>query len=188
MIPWIKYAGAVQCQRSLRRSGKRKEEEFKQKISELETELKNSVERLTEEKENQELIFKHKLSELEKQVLKQRERTLELLAEKDAEINSLRTRSPSASPSGVGTAVFSYPRRYLDPQLMQPSEESERMADEESIEGTNAAVCQLITRQTGVRWMHICMSSSRPSLSPSLSLALQGRVVRHLYLLLTKRC
>lgn len=128
---------------------KQKETESKEAISDLKSELQNVEDSLTSEKEECEVIYKQKLAELEKQVLKQRERTLELLAEKDAEINSLRTRSPSASPSGVGTGSFTYPRRYLDPQLMVPSESLE-LDGSESSEVTNEAVCQLITRQAGV--------------------------------------
>lgn len=124
---------------------KEKENEMSNRIVELEKELKDSVERLTKEQENQELLYKHKLAELEKQVLKQRERTIELLAEKDSEINSLRTRSPNASPSGVGIKTFSYPRRYMEPQ------DSGREMDDGLPEETNEAVYQLITRQNSVR-------------------------------------
>lgn len=137
---------------------KEKENELNKNISELQNELKVSVKRLTEEKEHQESTYRQKLDELEKQVLNQRERTLELIAEKDAEIYSLRAKSPSASPSGVGTVAFSYPRRYLDPQLVQSNLDGEH--DEgESTEETNAAVLQLITRRSGVSGIYLFIRS-----------------------------
>ena len=62
-------------------SAKHKETESKKAISDLKSELQNVEDSLTSEKDDCEVIYKQKLAELEKQVLKQRERTLELLAD-----------------------------------------------------------------------------------------------------------
>ncbi|EDO43115.1 predicted protein, partial [Nematostella vectensis] len=74
-----------------------RENELTSVVSQLRMDLHTAEERYQKGREDSELIYRHKVSELEKQVVKQRERTLELIAEKDAEIESLRMRSPSSS-------------------------------------------------------------------------------------------
>mgnify|MGYP001794560333 CR=1 FL=1 len=115
--------------------------ELQDRIAQLETNHKREL-------EESNLIYQHKLSELEKQVHKQRDRTLSLLAEKDAELESLRARSPIFSPSGIETGTsFSYPRRFVDGT--QPVTAGYQDLSAESSE-TETVVRQLVSRPTGV--------------------------------------
>ncbi|EDO43114.1 predicted protein, partial [Nematostella vectensis] len=91
-----------------------RENELTSVVSQLRMDLHTAEERYQKGREDSELIYRHKVSELEKQVVKQRERTLELIAEKDAEIESLRMRSPSSSNPGGSGSAFAYSRKFMD--------------------------------------------------------------------------
>ena len=118
-------------------------QDLQERISQLESRHKREL-------EESNLVYQHKLSELEKQVQKQRDRTLSLLAEKDAELETLKARSPSFSPSGVGGSgsAFSYPRRFMDGT--QPVTAGYQDLSAEPSE-TESVVHQLVSRPTGVR-------------------------------------
>lgn len=133
----------------LKESNNVRELDQKKVITNLREQLKLTEENHRLEKEEANTVYKQKLEELERQVLNQRERTLALVAEKDAEIEMLRSRSPTASPStdtGVKTrSVFSYQRRFVEmtgvsQASMDPSESSE----------ADAAVHQLLSKNSEV--------------------------------------
>ncbi|XP_048585106.1 GRIP and coiled-coil domain-containing protein 1 isoform X2 [Nematostella vectensis] len=133
-----------------------RENELTSVVSQLQMDLHTAEERYQKGREDSELIYRHKVSELEKQVVKQRERTLELIAEKDAEIESLRMRSPSSSNPGGSGSAFAYSRKFMDlPVAPQEGDESAGGAD--TSPDTSAAVYQLLSRQAGV-------SSAEPGL------------------------
>lgn len=133
----------------LKESNNIRELDQKKVITNLRDQLKLTEENYRLEKEEANTVYKQKLEDLERQVLNQRERTLALVAEKDAEIEMLRSRSPTASPSadtGVKTrSVFSYQRKFVEmtgvsQASMDPPESSE----------TDAAVHQLLSKNSGV--------------------------------------
>ena len=133
----------------LKESNNVRELDQKKVITNLREQLKLTEENHRLEKEEANTVYKQKLEELERQVLNQRERTLALVAEKDAEIEMLRSRSPTASPSadtGVKTrSVFSYQRRFVEmtgvsQASMDPPESSE----------ADAAVHQLLSKNSEV--------------------------------------
>lgn len=133
----------------LKESNNVRELDQKKVITNLREQLKLTEENHRLEKEEANTVYKQKLEELERQVLNQRERTLALVAEKDAEIEMLRSRSPTASPStdtGVKTrSVFSYQRRFMEmtgvsQASMDPPESSE----------ADAAVHQLLSKNSEV--------------------------------------
>ena len=133
----------------LKESNNIRELDQKKVITNLRDQLKLTEENYRLEKEEVNTVYKQKLEDLERQVLNQRERTLALVAEKDAEIEMLRSRSPTASPSadtGVKTrSVFSYQRRFVEmtgvsQASMDPPESSE----------ADAAVHQLLSKNSGV--------------------------------------
>lgn len=136
----------------LKESNNIRELDQKKVITNLRDQLKLTEENYRLEKEEANTIYKQKLEDLERQVLNQRERTLALVAEKDAEIEMLRSRSPTASPSadtGVKTrSVFSYQRKFVEmtgvsQASMDPPESSE----------ADAAVHQLLSKNSGVSEM-----------------------------------
>lgn len=136
----------------LKESNNIRELDQKKVITNLRDQLKLTEENYRLEKEEANTVYKQKLEDLERQVLNQRERTLALVAEKDAEIEMLRSRSPTASPSadtGVKTrSVFSYQRKFVEmtgvsQASMDPPESSE----------ADAAVHQLLSKNSGVSEM-----------------------------------
>lgn len=116
--------------------------ELQDRITQLESNHKREL-------DESNLVYQHKLSELEKQVHKQRDRTLSLLAEKDAELESLRIRSPSFSPSGgiESGSAFSYPRRFMDGTQPQTAGYQDFSADRSE---TESVVHQLVSRPATV--------------------------------------
>ena len=133
----------------LKESNNIRELDQKKVITNLRDQLKLTEENYRLEKEEANTVYKQKLEDLERQVLNQRERTLALVADKDAEIEMLRSRSPTASPSadtGVKTrSVFSYQRKFVEmtgvsQASMDPPESSE----------ADAAVHQLLSKNSGV--------------------------------------
>lgn len=136
----------------LKESNNIRELDQKKVITNLRDQLKLTEKNYRLEKEEANTVYKQKLEDLERQVLNQRERTLALVAEKDAEIEMLRSRSPTASPSadtGVKTrSVFSYQRKFVEmtgvsQASMDPPESSE----------ADAAVHQLLSKNSGVSEM-----------------------------------
>lgn len=136
----------------LKESNNIRELDQKKVVTNLRDQLKLTEENYRLEKEEANTVYKQKLEDLERQVLNQRERTLALVAEKDAEIEMLRSRSPTASPSadtGVKTrSVFSYQRKFVEmtgvsQASMDPPESSE----------ADAAVHQLLSKNSGVSEM-----------------------------------
>lgn len=129
-------------------SSKMRELDQKKVITNLRDQLKLTDENHRLEKEESNAVYKQKLEELERQVLNQRERTLALVAEKDSEIEMLRSRSPSASPStdaGAGRTAFSYQRKFVE--MTGTSQ-----ASLDSLQSTeaDAAVHQLLSKPSGV--------------------------------------
>ena len=101
----------------LKDTSNERELDQKKVITNLRDQLKLMEKNHKHEKEESNTVYKQKLEELERQVLNQRERTLALVAEKDSEIEMLRSRSPSASPSaesGAARSAFSYQRKFVE--------------------------------------------------------------------------
>ena len=136
----------------LRDFSQKRENEQDEVIKGLREDVKHQGQIHKREMDDWKLVYQQKLSELEKQVLRQRERTLSLLAEKDSEIEGLRTRSPSSSPSrpdAAGVSTFSYPRKFVDLQNVNSGTQSPAESCQST--DTDAAVCQLLARNSGVR-------------------------------------
>ena len=120
----------------------------KKVITNLRDQLKLAEESHKLEKDAAQNVYKQKLEELERQVLNQRERTFALVAEKDSEIEMLRQRSPSASPSGEsldGKRTFSYQRKFVEVTGSSQAPLHSLQASE-----SDSAVLQLLTKPTGV--------------------------------------
>ena len=129
-------------------SSKMSELDQKKVITNLRDQLKLTDENYRLEKEESNAVYKQKLEELERQVLNQRERTLALVAEKDSEIEMLRSRSPSASPStdaGAGRTAFSYQRKFVE-----MTGTSQASLDSPQSTEADAAVHQLLSKPSGV--------------------------------------
>ncbi|KAL9955161.1 hypothetical protein ACROYT_G036447 [Oculina patagonica] len=125
-----------------------KEQDHKKVITNLRDSLKLMEEKHKHEKEDADTIYKQKLEELERQVLNQRERTLALVAEKDSEIEMLRSRSPSSSPSAdtsTGRPAFSYQRKFVE-----ITGGSQATLDSSQSSEADAAVHQLLSKPSGV--------------------------------------
>ena len=133
----------------LRQCNETREKDQAEVISNLRVGLKSLELAYKREIEDGKLNYQQKLSELEIQVLRQRERTLSLLTEKDAEIEALKC--PSDTPLGPNVSdvtAFSYQRKFVNSQsvnsggqvLYEPLQSSD----------TEAAVCQLLARNSGV--------------------------------------
>ena len=130
--------------------GIEKERDHKKVISNLRDQVKLLEEKHKREQEETSTVYKQRLEELERQVLNQRERTLALVAEKDSEIETLRSRSPSSSPSvenvGKTRQVFSYPRKFVE-----VSNGSQATLDSPQSSDADVAVHQLLSKPSGVR-------------------------------------
>lgn len=133
----------------LKDQGLEKERDHKKVISNLRDQVKLLEEKHKREQEETSTVYKQRLEELERQVLNQRERTLALVAEKDSEIEILRSRSPSSSPSAENVAktrqVFSYPRKFVE-----VSSGSQATLDSPQSSDADAAVHQLLSKPSGV--------------------------------------
>lgn len=133
----------------LKESNNIRELDQKKVITNLRDQLKLTEENYRLEKEEANTVYKQKLEDLERQVLNQRERTLALVAEKDAEIEMLRSRSPTASPSadtGVKTrSVFSYQRKFVE--MTGVSQASMELPEASE---ADAAVHQLLSKNSEV--------------------------------------
>ena len=132
----------------LRDSSRIKEQDHKKVITNLRDSLKLMEEKHKHEKEEADTIYKQKLEELERQVLNQRERTLALVAEKDSEIEMLRNRSPSSSPSADSSTArpaFSYQRKFVE-----ITGGSQATLDSPQSSEADAAVHQLLSKPSGV--------------------------------------
>lgn len=133
----------------LKDSSNEKEQDQRKVITNLRDQLKLSEDKHKCEKEESVTVYKQKLEELERQVLNQRERTLALVAEKDLEIEVLRSRSPSSSPSavdsGAARAAFSYQRKFVE-----MTGGSQAMLDSPQSSEADAAVHQLLSKPSGV--------------------------------------
>lgn len=129
--------------------GIEKERDHKKVISNLRDQVKLLEEKHKREQEETSTVYKQRLEELERQVLNQRERTLALVAEKDSEIETLRSRSPSSSPSvenvGKTRQVFSYPRKFVE-----VSSGSQANLDSPQSSDADVAVHQLLSKPSGV--------------------------------------
>lgn len=129
--------------------GLEKERDHKKVISNLRDQVKLLEEKHKREQEETSTVYKQRLEELERQVLNQRERTLALVAEKDSEIETLRSRSPSSSPSvenvGKTRQVFSYPRKFVE-----VSSGSQATLDPPQSSDADVAVHQLLSKPSGV--------------------------------------
>lgn len=129
--------------------GIEKERDHKKVISNLRDQVKLLEEKHKREQEETSTVYKQRLEELERQVLNQRERTLALVAEKDSEIETLRSRSPSSSPSvenvGKTRQVFSYPRKFVE-----VSSGSQATLDSPQSSDADVAVHQLLSKPSGV--------------------------------------
>lgn len=129
--------------------GLEKERDHKKVISNLRDQVKLLEEKHKREQEETSTVYKQRLEELERQVLNQRERTLALVAEKDSEIETLRSRSPSSSPSvenvGKTRQVFSYPRKFVE-----VSSGSQATLDSPQSSDADVAVHQLLSKPSGV--------------------------------------
>lgn len=129
--------------------GIEKERDHKKVISNLRDQVKLLEEKHKREQEETSTVYKQRLEELERQVLNQRERTLALVAEKDSEIETLRSRSPSSSPSvenvGKTRQVFSYPRKFVE-----VSSGSQANLDFPQSSDADVAVHQLLSKPSGV--------------------------------------
>ena len=126
------------------------ERELDQKkiIANLRDQLKLREDNYKLEKEQANAVYKQKLEELERQVLNQRERTLALVAEKDLEIEMLRRRSPSTSPSadsGTTRTAFAYQRKFMD-----ITSGSQASLDSPQASEADTAVHQLLSKPSGV--------------------------------------
>lgn len=129
----------------LKESNNIRELDQKKVITNLRDQLKLTEENYRLEKEEANTVYKQKLEDLERQVLNQRERTLALVAEKDAEIEMLRSRSPSASPSADTRSVFSYQRKFVEMTGV-----SQASMDLPEASEADAAVHQLLSKNSGV--------------------------------------
>ncbi|XP_073245762.1 GRIP and coiled-coil domain-containing protein 1-like [Porites lutea] len=129
----------------LKESNNIRELDQKKVITNLRDQLKLTEENYRLEKEEANTVYKQKLEDLERQVLNQRERTLALVAEKDAEIEMLRSRSPSASPSADTRSVFSYQRKFVEMTGV-----SQASMDLPESSEADAAVHQLLSKNSGV--------------------------------------
>lgn len=129
----------------LKESNNIRELDQKKVITNLRDQLKLTEENYRLEKEEANTVYKQKLEDLERQVLNQRERTLALVAEKDAEIEMLRSRSPSASPSADTRSVFSYQRKFVEMTGV-----SQASMDLSEASEADAAVHQLLSKNSGV--------------------------------------
>lgn len=129
--------------------GLEKERDHKKVISNLRDQVKLLEEKHKREQEETSTVYKQRLEELERQVLNQRERTLALVAEKDSEIETLRSRSPSSSLSvenvGKTRQVFSYPRKFVE-----VSSGSQATLDSPQSSDADVAVHQLLSKPSGV--------------------------------------
>ena len=132
----------------LKQSSSEKEQDQRKVITNLRDSLKLMEEKHKHEKEESNTIYKQKLEELERQVLNQRERTLALVAEKDSEIEVLRSRSPSNSPSvdsSTARSAFSYQRKFVE-----ITGGSQATLDASQSSEADVAVDQLLTKPSGV--------------------------------------
>lgn len=132
----------------LKDTSNEKELDQKKVIANLRDQLKLREENYKLEKEEANAIYKQKLEELERQVLNQRERTLALVAEKDSEIEMLRSRSPSTSPSadsGTTRTAFAYQRKF-----MEITSGSQASLDSPQVSEADTAVHQLLSKPSGV--------------------------------------
>ena len=132
----------------LKHSSIEKELDQRKVITNLRDSLKLMEEKHKHENEESNTIYKQKLEELERQVLNQRERTLALVAEKDSEIETLRNRSPSNSPSAESSAArsaFSYQRKFVE-----ITGGSQATLDSPQSSEADVAVHQLLTKPSGV--------------------------------------
>lgn len=129
----------------LKESNNIRELDQKKVITNLRDQLKLTEENYRLEKGEANTVYKQKLEDLERQVLNQRERTLALVAEKDAEIEMLRSRSPSASPSADTRSVFSYQRKFVEMTGV-----SQASMDLPEASEADAAVHQLLSKNSGV--------------------------------------
>lgn len=129
----------------LKESNNIRELDQKKVITNLRDQLKLTEENYRLEKEEANTVYKQKLEDLERQVLNQRERTLALVAEKDAEIEMLRSRSLSASPSADTRSVFSYQRKFVEMTGV-----SQASMDLPEASEADAAVHQLLSKNSGV--------------------------------------
>lgn len=130
-----------------------KEQDHKKVISNLRDQVKLLEEKHKREQEETNTVYKQRLEELERQVLNQRERTLALVAEKDSEIEMLRSRSPSSSPSadsGKTRSVFSYQRKFVE-----VTGGSQATSDSSQSTEADAAVHQLLSKPSGVSVFNI---------------------------------
>lgn len=145
----------------LKESNNIRELDQKKVITNLRDQLKLTEENYRLEKEEANTVYKQKLEDLERQVLNQRERTLALVAEKDAEIEMLRSRSPSASPSADTRSVFSYQRKFVEMTGV-----SQASMDLPESSEADAAVHQLLSKNSGVseifKIVSVISISSRP--------------------------
>lgn len=132
----------------LKDSNNERELDQKKVVANLRDQLKLMEENYKLEKEEANTVYKQKLEELERQVLNQRERTLALVAEKDSEIEVLRMRSPSASPSaesGAARSAFSYQRKFVE-----ITGGAQASLDSPQASEADAAVLQLLSKPSGV--------------------------------------
>lgn len=130
----------------LKHSSSEKEQDQRKVITNLRDSLKLMEEKHKHEKEESNTIYKQKLEELERQVLNQRERTLALVAEKDSEIEVLRSRSPSNSPSADSSkarSAFSYQRKFVEITGGQATLDAPQSSE------ADVAVDQLLTKPSG---------------------------------------
>lgn len=137
----------------LKDSNNERELDQKKVIANLREQLKLTAENHKLEREESNTVYKQKLEELERQVLNQRERTLALVAEKDSEIEMLRSRSPSASPSAESSAArsaFSYQRKFVE-----MTGGSQASLDSLQSSEADAAVHQLLSKPSGVSTLNV---------------------------------
>jgi len=132
----------------LKDTSNERELDQKKVITNLRDQLKLMEKNHKHEKEESNTVYKQKLEELERQVLNQRERTLALVAEKDSEIEMLRSRSPSASPSaesGAARSAFSYQRKFVE-----ITGDTQASFDSPQDSEADAAVHQLLSKPSRV--------------------------------------
>ena len=131
-----------------------KEKDYIETISNLQCDVTEIGEKHKKEIENLKEIHRLAVLNLEEQITKQRERTLQLLADKDSEISRLKGNEIS---SPTDKRLFQYNNdRNLQPVVTSPGQEQ---IAKRSVE-TEVAVRQLLTRQNSVSGMSLFPSNT----------------------------
>ena len=129
--------------RNLRQWFEEKERDYIENISNLQCDVTSMEERHSSEIERVKEACKVDILKLESQLTKQRERTLQLIADKDDEISRLKA-NPLSSPTGRRTFELSD----VTQRSLVTADNADAMS-KRSFE-TEAAVRQLLTRQNSV--------------------------------------